>query len=338
MFLGTSPPLTEVSRALRARDAEKVSKMSPGASGPGTPKSLKKVSGTVREVSGESRESVSMESVFGVFRDFLETFWGPGRHFRDFFGISGPEGPRDLCKGRAGSQVCSLFTTFTGESNHSHVHSRFTTNGSSECSSIHVFVGDYQQRHNPWKQTDKQIWERGGEWWCDARGPLAFQSQIARTVLSGTSVWRPQSRYTVSRIECRIKFPQNQRCRAKIALHPPPNKGVAPFSGPPCRTFLSFAASRGRGGLVESIAALLGSENGSRYRGVSQLQSHQSRYSVQLSANDHYSLSSVHNEWFTNRSNHILRVATTAEPCGEKVNCTNSGRWKTFRKVPVRHF
>ena len=41
--------------------------------------------------------------------------------------------------------------------------------------------------------------------------------------LNGTSMWRPQSRYTVSRIECRIKlkFPQNQRCRAKIALHPP---------------------------------------------------------------------------------------------------------------------
>ena len=46
---------------------------------------------------------------------------------------------------------------------------------------------------------------------------------------SGTSVWRPQSRYTVSRIECRIKFPQNQRCRAKIALHPPKSR---------CRTFL----------------------------------------------------------------------------------------------------
>ena len=36
--------------------------------------------------------------------------------------------------------------------------------------------------------------------------------------LSGTSVWRPQSRYTMSCLECRIKFPQNQRCRAKIAL------------------------------------------------------------------------------------------------------------------------
>ena len=53
--------------------------------------------------------------------------------------------------------------------------------------------------------------------------------QLLRTPLSGTSVWRPQSRYTVSRIECRIKFPQNQRCRAKIALHPLKSR---------CRTFL----------------------------------------------------------------------------------------------------
>ena len=33
----------------------------------------------------------------------------------------------------------------------------------------------------------------------------------------------------MSRIEGRIKFPQNQRCRAKIALHPPKSR---------CRTFL----------------------------------------------------------------------------------------------------
>ena len=106
---------------------------------------------------------------------------------------------------------------------------------------------------------------------------------LARNLaLSGTSVWRPQSRYTVSRIECRIEFPQNQRCRAKIALHPPKSR---------CRTFLrtpppSQAGGQGGGGcrgrLVEGITALLGSENRSRYRGVSQLQSHQSRYSVQL--------------------------------------------------------
>ena len=63
----------------------------------------------------------------------------------------------------------------------------------------------------------------------------------------------------------------------------PPQIKVSHLSpDPPCRRFLSFAAGRGRGGLVEGIAALLGSENGSRYRGVSQLQSHQSRYSVQL--------------------------------------------------------
>ena len=79
-----------------------------GPPGPKCQKSLENVSGTVREVSGESRESV-----WRVFLEYSGTFWrlfggpgagGPGRHFRDFFGISGPEGPRDLCKGRAGSQ------------------------------------------------------------------------------------------------------------------------------------------------------------------------------------------------------------------------------------------
>ena len=73
---------------------------------PGTPKSLQKVSGAVWEVSGESPESV--KRVFSdCSQDFLETFRGSGtggRHFRDSFGISGPKGPRDLCKGRAGSQ------------------------------------------------------------------------------------------------------------------------------------------------------------------------------------------------------------------------------------------
>ena len=103
--LGTSPPLTEVSRALRARNAEKVSKMSPGASGPGTPKSPQKSQQesekTLSTLSGDSPD---------CSRNFLETFrgseaGGPGRHFRDFFGILGPNSLRDLCKGRAGSQV-----------------------------------------------------------------------------------------------------------------------------------------------------------------------------------------------------------------------------------------
>ena len=104
--LGTSPPLTEVSQALRARNAEKISNMSPAASGPGTPKSLKKVSGmspeSLRKVSGECFWSVP-----GLFGDFLGSWGRRPREtfFRDSFGISGPEGPRDLCKGRAGSQL-----------------------------------------------------------------------------------------------------------------------------------------------------------------------------------------------------------------------------------------
>ena len=72
-------------------------------------------------------------------------------------------------------------------------------------------------------------------------------------------MWRPQSRYTVSRIECRIKFLQNQRCRAKIALHPPKSS---------CRTFLCQGEGEWCcGGLVGGITALLGSEDGSHYRG-----------------------------------------------------------------------
>ena len=53
----------------------------------------------------------------------------------------------------------------------------------------------------------------------------------ARKGLSGTQVWRPQSRYTVSHINCRIKFPENQWCRAKSRYTPPPPKSR-------CRTFL----------------------------------------------------------------------------------------------------
>ena len=67
--------------------------------GPPAPES-RKVSKKSREQSGKSPESlrrVSKES----FQTVPETFW---RHFRDLFGISGPKGPRDLCKGRAGSQ------------------------------------------------------------------------------------------------------------------------------------------------------------------------------------------------------------------------------------------
>ena len=102
--------------------------------------------------------------------------------------------------------------------------------------------------------------------------------------LSGTSVWRPQSRYTVSRIECRINFPQNQRCRAKIALHPPKSR---------CRTFLRTPLSH-----FPLIRSRAGGSAGwwrvSRHfwvpktdratGGCRSYSPHQSRYSVQLSS------------------------------------------------------
>ena len=94
--LRASPPLTEVSRALRARNAEKVSKMSPGASGPGTPKSLQKVSGTVREDSFDTFRRLPrlFPRLFGDFsgsrgRRPRDTFSRLFRHF----GREGPERP-----------------------------------------------------------------------------------------------------------------------------------------------------------------------------------------------------------------------------------------------------
>ena len=108
---------------------------------------------------------------------------------------------------------------------------------------------------------------------------------LGTPVLSGTSVWRPQSRYTVSRIECRINFPQKQRCRAKIALHPRKSR---------CRTFLRtplshFPLIRSRQGARRAGGGYRGTFGFRKRialhnRGVSQLQSHQSRYSVQLSS------------------------------------------------------
>ena len=96
------------------------------------------------------------------------------------------------------------------------------------------------------------------------RGPLRAGHEIpSRTEvflikthlkLSGTSVWRPQSYYTMSRIECHIKFPQNQRCRAKIALHPPPKSRCRTFLRTPSHIPVSFAAGRGPGGGVSRRA------------------------------------------------------------------------------------
>ena len=85
------------------RDAENVSEKSAGPPAP-----------EPRQVSKKSREQIRKDS-FDTFRrlsrdfpdcsrDFLETFrgsgaGGPGRHFRDFFGISDPKGPKHLSKG-----------------------------------------------------------------------------------------------------------------------------------------------------------------------------------------------------------------------------------------------
>ena len=76
----------------------------PGPPTPG-PQEVSKKSRGQCEVSGESPESV-----WRVFLEFLGTFgdflgsWGrrPGRHFRDSFGISGPEGPRETSSVRGG--------------------------------------------------------------------------------------------------------------------------------------------------------------------------------------------------------------------------------------------
>ena len=80
-----------------------------------SPKSLGDSLGSLRRVSGECFWTFS-----GLFGDFfgVQQAGGPGRHFQDFFGISGPEGPRDPCKRRAGSQLkdvmrCDHFWRFS---------------------------------------------------------------------------------------------------------------------------------------------------------------------------------------------------------------------------------
>ena len=84
--LGTSPPLTEVSRALRAR-AERVSrKCLPGPPAPGPQKVSKKSRGQ----SGRSPES--LRKVSG------ECFWSVPWTFWRLFGVPGPKksGPGDI--------------------------------------------------------------------------------------------------------------------------------------------------------------------------------------------------------------------------------------------------
>ena len=111
--------------------------------------------------------------------------------------------------------------------------------------------------------------------------------QTGKATLSGTSVWRPQSHYTMSRIECRINARRIRDVAPKSSYTPPP---------PPksrCRTFLRLPPSHFP--LIRSRQGAKGVSRraGGGYRGtlgfrffrkriaLSQLQSHQSRYSVQ---------------------------------------------------------
>ena len=89
LLLGTRWPFTGVSRALRARNPEKVWKKSPRASGPGTPRESGKSLENVRRVWKKSRKGPKKTC---------------SRLFPDFFGVSGPEVPRDPCKWPTGSQ------------------------------------------------------------------------------------------------------------------------------------------------------------------------------------------------------------------------------------------
>ena len=72
-------------------------------------------------------------SLFSVHALFLQIF---GRLFTGSFCNENAKFTQSL--------LCSRFIKFLGACNHSHVHSLFAANGSSECSSIHVSAGDYQ--------------------------------------------------------------------------------------------------------------------------------------------------------------------------------------------------
>ena len=87
-------------------------------------------------------------------------------------------------------------------------------------------------------------WVSGQTRWVPRKNSVSSLWQC----LSGTSVWRTESRYTMSRIECRIKFPQNQRCRAKIALHPPKSRCCTFLWTPPPLHLPLIRSRQGAGG------------------------------------------------------------------------------------------
>ena len=111
----TSGVVSAPCRGLSGPSGTKGQKSLENVSGPGTRKVAKKS----REQGEKTLSTLSFRRLSGDFpdcsRDFLETFRGsPGRHFRDVFWHFGREGPRDLCKGRAGSQCLAEKSTVVG--------------------------------------------------------------------------------------------------------------------------------------------------------------------------------------------------------------------------------
>ena len=97
-----NPPASYRSGPKSQKSLKKVSR---GPPAPASPK-VWKMSGKVSkksEKSGKSLENVCS----GLCREsrLFPDFWGPRGLFSDSFGISGPEGPRDSCSSREGSQV-----------------------------------------------------------------------------------------------------------------------------------------------------------------------------------------------------------------------------------------
>ena len=86
--LGSRPPLTGVSRALRARNPRRVSR---GLPAPGSKKCPQQSQNSLR-----SLKTFYFETPETVLRLFRTLFVCPGRLFRDSFGTPGPEGPGRL--------------------------------------------------------------------------------------------------------------------------------------------------------------------------------------------------------------------------------------------------
>ena len=99
---------------------------------------------------------------------------------------------------------------------------------------------------------------------------------------------RPSKRSMIHSVARRVshQIPSESEMSRQNRATPPPNQGVAPFSGPPCCTFLSFEQAGGAAGWWR-VSRHFWVPKTDRTTGgypISQLQSHQSRYSVQLRA------------------------------------------------------